>query len=398
MGRWIAVVAVLLLAGCASTRDYYYDDGYYGRDRYAYDRYGYDDRYAGGSYYHRGSPGHGDYWYAESYRYPGYFDTPYYYSLFWPINRWYHDPFWYPGYHYGVTWFPRNYLSFSVGWGHGWGHFNRFAYSPYRYGWSDWAYDWYPWYRAYPNYAGYYGRPRFGDARNEAERLARLSGAHRAYKQRSDVLAQTGRGLPVAGRAAGVRSADARSVSARGLPAATPRAPLPTRSRAGTARSEGYALPRSAPRASLRQERGLPERAPARGRAAYERSGYDRASAYEERNRGRALPQRVDAMPRYRTDPALQRGMASRGIERLPARGYEPALREYPAAPRGRAELRGGYDVGVGRAPVAAPSLPSRSVAAPAPRAQVERSAPPSRSSERSGRSSSRGRGSEDQR
>ena len=183
MTRWMLVLAALLLAGCATTRPYYYDDGDYSRgDRYYDDRYDarYDDRYGDryvGSRYAAGGYGGGDYWYGVDAHYPGYFATPYYYSLFWPLNRWAYDPYWYPGYHYGVTWFPRNYFGFGLSWSSGWSHWGHFAYSPYRWGWSDWYYDWRPWYRQYPHYAQYYVRPRHGDVHHEAERLAALSGS-----------------------------------------------------------------------------------------------------------------------------------------------------------------------------------------------------------------------------
>ena len=183
MVRWIAVLAVLLLAGCASTRPHYYDDGYYAGGRYVDDgyyddaRYGgyYDDGYYGGSRYYRGGSGYGDYYYADAgYRYPSYFESPYYYSLFWPINRWSYDPYWYPNYYYGVTWFPRNYFSVGLSFGSRWSY-GGFAYSPYRYGWADSFYDWSPWYHRY-GYGRHYDRPRFGNAANEAERLARTTG------------------------------------------------------------------------------------------------------------------------------------------------------------------------------------------------------------------------------
>ncbi|HET6603734.1 MAG TPA: hypothetical protein VFG21_05890 [Xanthomonadaceae bacterium] len=184
MARWPIVALALLLGGCATHRDYYYDDGYYADGSY-YDggyRSSYRDSYrgyAGDSYYSPGYGGYGDYWYGEpDYRYSGYLHWPAYYSVYWPMNRWFYDPYWYPGYYYGVTFFPRNYLSLGIS--YGWPrHGGYFAYSPYRYGWTDWYYDWYPYYAYNPRYRDHYRLPRHGSARHEAERLAHLSGATR---------------------------------------------------------------------------------------------------------------------------------------------------------------------------------------------------------------------------
>lgn len=195
MNRWKSALVLplaLLLGGCVTYPTYTYRDDvptrearYVGDDSYYSPAYeGYGDYYAGG--YRYGSTG---------YRYyaPDYITYSAYYSLFWPVNRWYHDPYWYPGFYYGVTYFPRNYFSVSLhsGWrGHSvprWGYGGAFSvaygyshwYSPYRYSWADSYYDWDRYryqHRDRLSGRGYassaYSAPRFGNARNQAERLA----------------------------------------------------------------------------------------------------------------------------------------------------------------------------------------------------------------------------------
>ena len=184
MLRWIAILTTtVLLSGCFYTQEVVYRDRYNPAPSY---QGGYDDGGTyyrdGNSYYAPGYGGYGDYYsgtsyYGSSSSYGGgfgvsYFDYPFYYSVFSPISRWYYDPFVYPGYYYGITWFPRSYLSlsYSGGWrGQGW-----LSYSPYRGAWVDSYYDWRPWYNRYPTYRDYYPTPRYGDARVEASRLAEL--------------------------------------------------------------------------------------------------------------------------------------------------------------------------------------------------------------------------------
>lgn len=171
--RLALIGLMLLLAGCATyeTR-YVYDDGYYGdgyavRDgsHYAPARGAYGDYYVGQPTYR-----YVDTWYA----YPSYLDWPAYYSVFWGFNRWYYDPFFYPGYYYGITYFPRHYhYGFSVGWSsHAYRPYRYVPYSPYRYAWHDHYYDWSWWHARYPSHRDRHERPRYGSARNEAERLA----------------------------------------------------------------------------------------------------------------------------------------------------------------------------------------------------------------------------------
>ena len=190
MTRFLLLLALAALGGCATTSsDYYrdgryygdsgyyddgrYDDGGYADDGYYRDRY-YDGGYAGGDYYYGDyyGGGYAGYGYASDY-----LMWPAYYSIFWPISHWYVDPYYYPGYYYGVTYFPRDYWSLSLTWGNsyrsGWGYSygGYMAYSPYRYSWADNYYDWYPWYSQHSHYhARHNDLPCYGSARNEAER------------------------------------------------------------------------------------------------------------------------------------------------------------------------------------------------------------------------------------
>ncbi len=176
MLRWIATFAtIMLLTGCVYTQEVVYREPYNSTPYYESDRY-----VEGDSYYSPAYTGSGDYYYSTGYNraYYGssfgvsYFDYPFYYSVFWPISRWYYDPFVYPSYYYGVTWFPRSYMSLSLSYRGGWSGYGWLAYSPYRYSWVDNYYDWRPWYNRYPSYSHYYPTPRYGDARVEASRLA----------------------------------------------------------------------------------------------------------------------------------------------------------------------------------------------------------------------------------
>ncbi|MBD8526374.1 hypothetical protein [Pseudomarimonas arenosa] len=158
-------------------------------------------RYYGADSYRRGDPGwqavepleYSDAGYVDGgyrfgvnyYDYPDWVDYPYYYSLFWSFNRAWVDPFWHPHFYYGVTWYPRNYFSVtyryfpSYRYHYGRPFYAYLSYSPYRYAWVDYYYDWYPWYAHYPHYSHRYYAPRYGNSRNEAERLARLHGLTR---------------------------------------------------------------------------------------------------------------------------------------------------------------------------------------------------------------------------
>jgi hypothetical protein len=190
---------LMLLGGCVTYPTYSYRDDGYGREV----------RYVGdGSYYADADDYYGDYYYggyryaSTGYRYyaPDYVSYSAYYSMFWPLHRWYHDPYWHPGFYYGVTYFPRNYFSlsfhsgyrsqFSLGWSSGgyWPYYGySHWYSPYRHSWADSYYDWDRYrfqYRENRTGHGHFSSslyaPRYGHARNQAERLAALEPARSA--------------------------------------------------------------------------------------------------------------------------------------------------------------------------------------------------------------------------
>jgi len=198
MTRWFLLPALAsLLAGCVSYSGY--DDRYYADQGYE------EPVYVGGSsYYSPAHAGRGDYYYQDYGYSSAYIDYPYYYSLFHPLNRWSVDPYWYPGFYYGVTYYPRSYFSFSFErpfrYGYGYAGYRpygwlSFSYSPYRYGWADSYYDWHSYsYRA-PRHHVQYSAPRYGNARNEADWLSRRSDfANRGY--RNDDSRRDSRGLP----------------------------------------------------------------------------------------------------------------------------------------------------------------------------------------------------------
>jgi hypothetical protein len=160
MKRFLAVaLAAFALAGCATYDGYgYRSDGYY-EDRYAERGYYYDRpmRYAG---YYGGYP---DYVYWSDY-----------YSVLWPVYRGWYDPFYSPGFYYGVTWYPRTYFGLNHYW-NAWPYYH--AYAPYRHSYWDGYYD--HWDRRRGRHAAYGsgGSYLYGSARNEAEQLARRTGA-----------------------------------------------------------------------------------------------------------------------------------------------------------------------------------------------------------------------------
>ena len=176
----ILVTSSLLLSACATQNYRYYGSDYY-RSAPA------ESAYADSGYSSTTRIG------VNYYDYPDWVESPYYYSLFWDYNRHFVDPFWHPHFYYGVTWFPRNYYSVSYRYfpsryyRHGRPFFAYLSYSPYRYAWVDYYYDWYPWYVRYPplRYNNYYA-PRYGNSRNEAERLARLNGLTRNQRRLYD--------------------------------------------------------------------------------------------------------------------------------------------------------------------------------------------------------------------
>ncbi|MBI2398659.1 MAG: hypothetical protein HYV17_12760 [Xanthomonadales bacterium] len=199
----LALIAVSsLLGGCVTYDDYaYYDrDGYYDDrydDSYQGERY-YYDRYGNRHYYSRQyGAGYG----SAAYRYPvqGYSYGPdylvysHYYSALWPTYRYYYDPYWSPGFYYGVTLFPRTYFGLNVGW-YSWPYYQ--AYAPYRHSYADHYYDWWDYGRdraaSRQRYYGDHYLPRYGSARNEAQYLARITGARGAAQTYYGASAQPG--------------------------------------------------------------------------------------------------------------------------------------------------------------------------------------------------------------
>jgi len=199
----LALIAVSsLLGGCVTYDDYAYHDrdGYYDErydDSYQGERY-YYDRYGNRVYYNRQyGPGYGSAAYrypTQSYSYgPDYLVYSHYYSVLWPTYRYYYDPYWSPGFYYGVTFFPRTYFGLNVGW-HSWPYYQ--AYSPYRYSHADHYYDWWDYGRdraaSRQRYYGNHYLPRYGSARNEAQYLARVTGARGAAQTYYGASAQPG--------------------------------------------------------------------------------------------------------------------------------------------------------------------------------------------------------------
>jgi hypothetical protein len=173
MQRILAILLALTLAGCATYDSYgYRDDGYYD-DRYSEGRYYDSDRYYSSSSRYGGG-------YGYSY-YPDYVYWSDYYSVLWPVYRGYYDPFYSPGFYYGVTWYPRTYFGLNHYW-NSWPYYQ--AYAPYRYSYDDGYYDHWDRRRGQvgarvanglsPNVNHPY---LYGSARNEAEQLARRTGA-----------------------------------------------------------------------------------------------------------------------------------------------------------------------------------------------------------------------------
>ena len=170
MKRFLAVLLAFTLSGCLTYDSYgYRDDGYY-EDRY----------YSGGRHYDNG-PGYGaGYGYGYG-NYPDYVYWSDYYSVLWPVYRSYYDPFYTPGFYYGVTWYPHTYFGLNHYW-NSWPYYH--AYSPYRYSYSDGYFD--HWdrrrgqvgHRVAHGYSANVNHPYlYGSARNEAEQLARRTGA-----------------------------------------------------------------------------------------------------------------------------------------------------------------------------------------------------------------------------
>lgn len=343
------IAAVLLLAGCATSPSY----RYYGERSYA-------DGYAERVVEHAPS-GYGGGW-SE----PIWYDYPAYYSVFWSINRWYVDPFWNPHFYYGVTWFPRNYYSslYRSWYGPSWyGRWRiNLAYSPYRYAWVDHYYDWYPWYVTHPHYPRYYA-PRYGNARNEAERLSRYSDVFRGdglpanEARRLSQFSRAARSQAlVEARREAWRGADYTGVGSRGridpgvsgFRQGDSRGGVPTRGEAGSAvrqdpqvsgfrgpdygdRGTSRALPpRSAPGSAPRErEQGIayPYRsASPAGRAP---SGRESAGGVRLPSTAATVDRNAGEAPRLRGEPASET-RAWRDAAEVPRARPNPAVSGYP--------------------------------------------------------------------
>lgn len=172
MKRLATALLAVSLSACVSYQGYgYSDDGYY------------DDHYYEGPDDYRGSPARDRYYQDDGYDYAGYASFgyggyPYYYSSLWPIYHGYYDPFYNPYFHYGVTYFPRNYFGFGYG---GYAYPRYQPYAPYRYSWYDNYFDVGGYHdrrdRRRDHFVGQ--RSAFGSARNQAERMAAWTGADR---------------------------------------------------------------------------------------------------------------------------------------------------------------------------------------------------------------------------
>jgi|GEM_PF-4000395 len=330
MIRWTSLLLlVLLLGGCVTYPTYTYRDDGYGRDT----RYVGDD-----SYYAEPDDAYGDYYYgggtrygSSGYRYhaPDYTRYSAYYSLFWPIQRYYIDPFFHPGFHYGVTYFPRNYFSVSFHnsfhsrsfFDAGYSRWPRYGYShwysPYRNSWSDSYYDWDR--HSYQDRDNRRGRgsysndlyaPRYGSARNQAERLA--------WRERYEPAARgDGIGTGLGRRSGGdYGSATSRSGSRdRQNPSAYGSENAPSRgadyrSRSATReplQTQGFGVPVTSPRSARVREA---EAGSARGTTAREASRrFDDGSDGYDRGRSNGSVENY-SLP-SRTEPARRAGSAA---------------------------------------------------------------------------------------
>lgn len=378
MIRRLAVLAtLLLLSGCVTT-EYVYRDRYY--DGHVVDgHYVGEDRYDSGSYYAPARAAHGDYYYASDY-YSSWYDYPAYASVFWPLHRSWHDPYWYPSYYYGVTFFPRNYLSFGLS--YGWPHHGNWYYSPYRYSWVDNYYDWRPWYGG-RNHHGRHYSPRYGSARNEAERLSRRAdegwgygrGGARTADSRdprmSDAVRRTPYGTYGTTRNAardadygGGGSSPRRDIGMRGfgVPVDGGAQTDAQREVRRQAYEDGLALPGTRQAPSMEGGGGYSRAEPSEAmRQARSRRGYDAGGQVPEQ-RGYARQSREYAQPEH-------------GYE-VPTRGYEAPLGDFDG---GR-----GHDAGARAAPTyAAP--PQQAYSEPAPSYREEAPRQESRGSDYSG-------------
>ena len=340
--------AALLLSGCVTYPTYTYDDG---REVTYVD----DD-----TYYVEAGNGYGDYYasdeiYDDPWRYSAY------YSLYWPIHRLYWDSYWYPDFYYGVTYFPRDY--FHVGWGGIWRPYRPYWgyqhwYAPYRHSWVDNHYAWY-WHRGRQQAPTYQPMPRFGHARNEAERLnwyqqnAASARASRA-DQRIDTTGRAGSGshrnTPSREASYGARGATNASARLGSQPATPPRSlDRPSRSAqpypAMTPRPSADAATLRYPEPAMRSNTGRPAR-PTESFTLPSSPRPSRAAQFERAETPRAMRSvnpAFESTPRATSDAPAERvrSMPSPSPRYAPAPRAEPSFRSEPArapAPISRAE------------------------------------------------------------
>lgn len=322
MKRLSLLLLVLVFAGCATVSE---------------QRYGYvDDGRHGGYYYDR-----------EPARSPMYFGMGWYNPydvMFWGLRYSYFDPFWYPGFYYGVTYFPRYYYPFGP-----WGSWYAGGYSPWR-----WHHPYSPYWGSYWDhyYAGHWHRPaagrlvrpsagrhgayaddgvtRFGSARNAAERAA--AQAHRRgdglLGPRDRIMTREGwrstphgvgsaRTLPPTRRAGAAPPPSGRSISPpRHMPAMPRSQPSPSRGmRSAPAGSGGRSGRRAESPPSLSWSRPQPQ-------------GMPTATDFPRADRARAIV----------VQPAPARSVQGGSFDRAPARRWE--LSSQPSGESFRYESR----------------------------------------------------------
>ncbi len=354
MRRFWLIIALVALSGCATVYE----------DRYVY--YG-DPGYGGDYYYDRAPVGRVsfDAGYGYGYGFSAYD------SIFWGLHHSYLDPYWYPGFYYGVTYFPSYYGWSSWYAGDYWRWRNFHPYSPYYGSYWDHYYAWTPRHRyRHGGFRDNHGDPqRFGSARNAAERMAHLGRAESRLSQRR-AWAEGNGAAAAPGRSDGYGRGDIdRSrvgASQRGIAG---RDNQPWRSHDGTLRSRGYVPDnrRSPDMIGLRGEaggflRGRPARGIADdafggrtpesrrfgnatalpdGRQPSIRADYPSIGDRSRASGGRAMPQ-FDQQMRVPPSREFRQGMPSRSFERPPMRsgGDGPSMRSSHGSGRSSAGSR----------------------------------------------------------
>ncbi len=328
MKRLSLLLLIIALSGCATVSE---------------NRYGYVDDPRHGGYYYDREPVR-----SQVYLGAGWYNP--YDVMFWGLRYSYFDPFWYPGFYYGVTYFPRYYYPFGpwgswyAGWYHPWRYHH--PYSPY---WGSYWDHYYAghWHRPRPprdpghRPVGRFGVvddgvPRFGSARNAAERAASgITGPRGGHAMPAPPQRVMTRG--------GWQSARGEAGSVRSMPERRPMAP--------PARSSRPVMPSSSPGGGMRST-PAPSRG-SRGVPSGSRSG--RAGSDAPPTMSWSLPERRPlpttagfgrVEPGQPFAPGPDRGRATGFGDSAPARTFQqPMPRSAPAfpaaiAPRGEAPVR----------------------------------------------------------